>query len=113
MALRKIKKGDQVIVIAGKDKGKQGTVLRVIDDKVVVENINIVKKHTKANPTKGEQGGILDKEMPLGIDILKGSKGQPADILLSKNKIILDGKKSNVSAPSQIAQERCVTADNM
>ncbi len=65
MALRKIKKGDLVVVIAGKDKGKQGTVLQVIDDKVVVENINIVKKHTKANPVKGEQGGILDKEMPM------------------------------------------------
>jgi large subunit ribosomal protein L24 len=68
MAMRKIKKGDQVIVLSGKDKGKQGTVLRVIDDaKVVVENINMVKKHTKANPMQGEAGGILDKEMPLDI----------------------------------------------
>ena len=68
MAMRKIKKGDQVVVIAGKDKGKQGTVLRVVDgEKVVVENINIVKKHTRANPNKGEQGGILDKEMPMDI----------------------------------------------
>lgn len=68
MAMRKIKQGDEVVVIAGKDKGKQGTVLRVIDDeKVVVENINMVKKHAKANPMKGEPGGILDKEMPLAI----------------------------------------------
>ena len=68
MAMSKIKKGDLVVVLAGKDKGKQGTVLRVIDgEKVVVENINIVKKHTKANPQKGEPGGILDKEMPLHI----------------------------------------------
>jgi large subunit ribosomal protein L24 len=68
MAMRKIKKGDQVIVLTGKDKGKQGTVLRVIDDaKVVVENINMVKKHTKANPAQGQAGGILDKEMPLEI----------------------------------------------
>ncbi|MES9870966.1 MAG: 50S ribosomal protein L24 [Sedimenticola sp.] len=66
--MRKIKQGDEVVVIAGKDKGKQGTVLRVIDDeKVVVENINMVKKHAKANPMKGEPGGILDKEMPLAI----------------------------------------------
>ncbi|MEW7980167.1 MAG: 50S ribosomal protein L24 [gamma proteobacterium symbiont of Phacoides pectinatus] len=66
--MRKIRQGDQVVVITGKDKGKQGTVLRVIDDqKVVVENINIVKKHTKANPMQGEPGGILDKEMPLAI----------------------------------------------
>jgi large subunit ribosomal protein L24 len=68
MAMRKIKKGDRVIVLSGKDKGKQGTVLRVIDDaKVVVENINMVKKHTKANPAQGQAGGILDKEMPLEI----------------------------------------------
>lgn len=68
MAMRKIKQGDQVIVLTGKDKGKQGTVLRVIDDdRVIVENINMVKKHTKANPMRGEAGGILDKEMPLDI----------------------------------------------
>ena len=68
MAARKIKKGDQVVVLTGKDKGKQGTVLQVIDgEKVVVENINIAKKHTKANPMKGEPGGILDKEMPIHI----------------------------------------------
>ncbi len=68
MGMRKIKKGDQVIVLAGKDKGKQGGVLRVIDNKkVIVENINMVKKHTKANPNKGESGGILDKEMPLDL----------------------------------------------
>jgi len=68
MSMRKIKKGDEVVVLAGKDKGKQGTVLRVIDDeKVIVENVNMVKKHTKANPNKGEPGGILDKEMPLHI----------------------------------------------
>ncbi|MCB1828762.1 MAG: 50S ribosomal protein L24 [Chromatiaceae bacterium] len=66
--MRKIKKGDQVIVLAGKDKGKQGAVLRVPgSDKVIVENINIVRKHTKANPMKGEPGGIVDKEMPLHI----------------------------------------------
>ena len=68
MAMRKIKKGDQVIVLAGKDKGKQGNILRVVDDaKVVVENINLVKKHSKGNPMKGEPGGIVDKEMPLDI----------------------------------------------
>jgi large subunit ribosomal protein L24 len=63
----KIRKGDDVIVLAGKDKGKRGTVLRVLDDRVVVENINLAKKHVKPNPNKGEQGGIVDKEMPLHI----------------------------------------------
>lgn len=63
----KIRKGDDVIVVAGKDKGKRGTVLRVLDDRVVVENINLARKHVKPNPNKGEQGGIVDKEMPLHV----------------------------------------------
>lgn len=68
MAMRKIKKGDQVVVLAGKDKGKQGSILRVVDgQKVVVENINLVKKHSKGNPMKGVPGGIVDKEMPMDI----------------------------------------------
>ncbi len=63
----KIRKGDDVIVLAGKDQGKRGTVLQVLEDRVVVENINLAKKHVKPNPNKGEQGGILDKEMPLNV----------------------------------------------
>ena len=63
----KIRKGDDVIVLAGKDKGKRGTVLRVLEDRVVVENINLARKHVKPNPNRGEQGGIVDKEMPLHI----------------------------------------------
>ena len=64
---RRIRKGDDVIVIAGKDKGKRGTVLSVTDERVVVENINLAKKHMKPNPNKGEQGGIVDKEMPMAV----------------------------------------------
>ena len=67
MSMRKIKKGDQVVVLAGKDKGKQTTVLKVLGDRVVLENVNMVKKHAKANPGKGEPGGILDKEMPMHV----------------------------------------------
>ncbi len=63
----KIRKGDDVIVVAGKDKGKRGTVLRVAEDRVVVENVNLARKHVKPNPNKGEQGGIIDKEMPLHV----------------------------------------------
>jgi large subunit ribosomal protein L24 len=64
----KIKKGDEVIVISGKDKGKRGTVVRMLqDDRLVVENVNMAKKHTKPNPNRGEPGGILNKEMPLHI----------------------------------------------
>ena len=66
--MRKIKKGDEVVVLAGKDRGKRGTIVRVLsDDRVVVENVNMVKRHTKANPQRGEPGGIVDKEMPLHI----------------------------------------------
>lgn len=68
MAMSRIKKGDDVVVIAGKDKGKRGTVSLVLDDgRVVVENINLAKKHVKPNPNQGEQGGIVDKEMPLDV----------------------------------------------
>ena len=66
--MRKIKKGDDVIVIAGKDKGKRGAVLRVIDaEHILVEGANLAKKHQRPNPMKGNTGGIVDKEMPLNI----------------------------------------------
>ena len=65
--MKRIKKGDQVIVITGKDKGRQGTVLSVADDKVLVEAVNMVKKHTKPNPMAGVEGGIVEKEMPMAI----------------------------------------------
>ena len=64
--MNKIRKGDEIIVIAGRDKGKRGTVsLRVDADRVVVDGINIVKKHAKPNPMKGIQGGIVEKAMPI------------------------------------------------
>ncbi len=64
--MRKIRTGDEIIVITGKDKGRRGTVLRVYDDeRVLVEGINMVKKHQKPNPQAGVQGGIIDKEMPI------------------------------------------------
>ena len=64
--MNKIRKGDEVIVRTGKDKGRRGTVLQVFDDgRVLVEGVNLAKKHTKPNPQLGEQGGILDKAMPL------------------------------------------------
>ncbi|QEY23979.1 50S ribosomal protein L24 [Neisseria animalis] len=65
--MNKIIKGDQVVVIAGKDKGKQGQVVRVLGDKVVVEGVNVVKRHQKPNPMRGVEGGIVAKEMPLAI----------------------------------------------
>ena len=66
--MNKIKQGDEVIVSTGKDKGRRGTVLQIFDDqRVLVEGINIAKKHTKPNPNAGVEGGILDKAMPIDI----------------------------------------------
>ena len=66
--MQKIRKGDTVVVTTGKDKGKRGTVLRVMESgKVLVEGVNRVKKHQRPNPVKGQTGGIIDKEMPLAI----------------------------------------------
>lgn len=64
----KIKKGDEVVVTVGKDKGRRGSVLRVLpDNRIIVENVNMVKRHTKPNPNVGQPGGILDKEMPIDV----------------------------------------------
>jgi len=66
--MEKIRKGDQVVVLSGRDKGRRGAVLRVIaGESVLVENINRVKRHTRANPQANQPGGILEKEMPLPI----------------------------------------------
>ena len=67
--MQKIKKGDDVIVITGKDSGKRGTVLKVVSelDRVVVENVNVVKKHQKPNPNAGVAGGIVEKEMSIHV----------------------------------------------
>jgi large subunit ribosomal protein L24 len=69
--MQKIKKGDEVIVLTGRDKGKIGEVLRVMPDgRVLVNDVNIVKRHTKPNPMKGIQGGILEKEAPIQVSNL-------------------------------------------
>lgn len=66
--MEKIRKGDEVVVLTGKDKGKRGVVLRRVDaSSLVVEGVNRVRKHVRPNPMKGEQGGIVDKEMPIDI----------------------------------------------
>jgi len=66
--MQKIRKGDQVVVTTGRDKGKRGSVLRVYESgKVLVEGVNRVKKHQRPNPVKGQTGGIIDKEMPVDV----------------------------------------------
>lgn len=66
--MKRIRKGDEVVVIAGKDKGRRGVVLRVLDDdRVIVENVNVVKRHQRPNPARGVPGGIIEKEAPLHV----------------------------------------------
>ncbi|NLA68195.1 MAG: 50S ribosomal protein L24 [Gammaproteobacteria bacterium] len=63
--MNRIKTGDRVVVTAGKDKGKQGEIVRVLGDKVVVSNVNIVKRHTKPNPQANQPGGVIEREAPI------------------------------------------------
>ncbi|MGA7950381.1 MAG: 50S ribosomal protein L24 [Thiobacillaceae bacterium] len=95
--MARIRKGDQVVVLAGKDKGRRGSVLRVLDDgHVVVEGINRVKKHQKPNPFKGTTGGIVEKEMPLDASnvALFNPGTQKADRV--GFKVLEDGRKVRV-----------------
>jgi large subunit ribosomal protein L24 len=93
----KIRKGDEVVVISGKDKGKRGTVLRRVDaEHVVVEGVNRAKKHVKPNPVKGVVGGIVDKDMPINISnvALYNPASGKADRVGFKN--LEDGKKVRI-----------------
>jgi large subunit ribosomal protein L24 len=63
--MKRIRKGDQVVVIAGKNKGQKGEVIRILDQKVVVQNVNMVKRHTKPNPQANQPGGIIEREAPI------------------------------------------------
>jgi len=95
--MNKIRKGDEVIVRTGKDKGRRGTVLQIFEDgRVLVEGVNLAKKHTKPNPNIGEQGGIVDKAMPLDVSNVlvfnpKSQKGERIGIRVED-----DGSKVRV-----------------
>jgi len=94
--VNKIRKGDEVAVLTGKDKGKRGTVLRVDIGVVVVEGINRVKKHVRPNPMKGQVGGIVEKEMPIQISNVAvfNAATQKADRV--GFKVLEDGRKVRV-----------------
>lgn len=95
--MNKIRKGDEIVVITGKDKGRRGTVLQIFeDDRVLVEGVNIVKKHQKANPNMGVPGGIVDQEMPLDVSNVmvfnpKSKKGERVGIRIND-----DGSKERI-----------------
>ena len=94
MAARKIRKGDDVVVNTGKDRGKRGNVLRVLaNGRVVVEGINVVKKHMRPNPQRGTSGGIVEREMPVdisNISIWNPQKGKGDRVGFKR---LEDGKK--------------------
>ena len=95
--MKKIRKGDQVIVTTGRDKGKRGTVSsRVDDDHLLVDGVNMVKKHVKPNPMKGATGGIVDKTMPIhqsNVAIYNPVSGKADRVGI---KLLADGKKVRV-----------------
>jgi large subunit ribosomal protein L24 len=95
--MNKIRKGDQVIVLTGRDKGKRGTVAqRVDEDHVVVDGVNVVKKHVKPNPMKGTTGGVVDKTMPIhqsNVAIYNAAAGKADRVGI---KLLADGKKVRV-----------------
>ncbi|WP_343631932.1 50S ribosomal protein L24 [Roseateles sp.] len=95
--MNKIRKGDEVIVLTGRDKGKRGTVtLRVDADHLVIDGINLVKKHVKPNPLKGTTGGIVDKSMPIhqsNVAIFNAASGKADRVGI---KLGADGKRVRV-----------------
>ena len=95
--MNKIRKGDQVIVTTGRDKGKRGTVTqRVDEDRIVVEGVNVAKKHVKPNPLKGTTGGVVDKTMPIqqsNVAIYNAATGKADRVGI---KLLADGKKVRV-----------------
>ena len=95
--MNKLKRGDEVFVTSGKDKGRRGTIVEIIGkQKVLVEGINIVKKHTKPNPNAGVEGGIIDKTMPIDISnvmIWNADNEQPEKVGIKTEK---DGKKVRI-----------------
>ena len=102
--MNKIRKGDKVILNTGKDKGKQGIVLSILkNNRVVVEGLNMVKKHTKPNPAKGDQGGLVSKEMPINISniALFNTKSNKTDKVNFKE--LKDGKKIRIYKSTQEA----------
>ena len=102
--MNKIRKGDSVIITTGKDKGKQGIISQVLNNyRVVVEGLNMVKNHTRPNPAKGDQGGVVSKEMPLNVSNISifNSATKKADKVAIKT--LKDGKKIRIYKSNQEA----------
>ena len=94
--MNRIRKGDQVIVTAGRDKGKKGDVVRIAGDKVFVSNVNIIKRHTKPNPQAGQPGGVIEREAPIHVSnvmLFNPASGKGERIGF---KVLEDGRKLRV-----------------
>lgn len=95
--MRKIKREDEVVVLTGKDKGKRGKVVQVLDDnRVLVAGINIIKKHQKPNPQRNEQGGIQEREAPIQVSNVAIFNGATSKADRVGFKILEDGRKVRV-----------------
>ncbi len=94
--MNRIRKGDHVVVTAGKDKGKRGDVVSVAGDKVVVSNVNLVKRHTKPNPQANQPGGVIERESPIHVSnvmLFNPASGKGERI---GTKVLEDGRKLRV-----------------
>jgi large subunit ribosomal protein L24 len=91
--MNKIRKGDEVVITTGRDKGRRGTVIKILEGKVVVENVNMVKRHTKPNPQRNVQGGIVEKEA--AVDVSNVALWNPATKKADRVGIrtLADGRK--------------------
>ena len=97
MATKKIRQGDDVIVLTGRDRGKRGTVLRILSDgKALVDNVNVVKKHERPNPNKGQTGGIIEKEAPIHLSNIALYNPNKKGGDRSGMKILADGRKVRI-----------------
>ena len=101
--MNRIRKGDQVVVIAGKAKGQKGEVVRVAGDKVVVSNVNLIKRHTKPNPQANQPGGIVEREAPIHISnvmLFNSASGKGDRVGV---KVLENGRKTRVFRSSNEA----------
>ena len=91
--MNKLNKGDEVVVISGKDKGRRSTIIQILDGKVLVQGVNTAKKHQKGNPNAGVTGGIIDKDLPIDISnvmLVNPATGKGDRVGI---KVLEDGKK--------------------
>ena len=95
--MSKLRKGDDVVVLSGRDKGKRGTVLQIIENnRILVDNVNVIKKHVKPNPNRGETGGIIEREAPIQISNVALFNPNTTKADRVGYKVLEDGRKVRV-----------------